>query len=127
MRWPFVSRARMEDGIAVRDAQIVDLKKQVAELTEERKLQSDFITMGGHHLSLYGLIKPPAIEEEEEPKEETELKDVPATRARQFARKREAANMQVFREEEGESARLIKEMQDAGIRAAEEKGLQANA
>jgi hypothetical protein len=119
----------MEDGIAVRDAQIADLKKQVAELTEERKLQSDFIAVRSNNASIYGLIKPPAIEEEDDPKDEMELKDVPATRARQFARKREAANMLTFRTEEDEADRLIRGIQEAGIKAAEEaaKGLQAQA
>ena len=126
MRFPFVSRDRYEETKAVSEVRISDLSLQVKELTEERKRLADFIAVRSNNASLYGLIKPPEIEDDEPVAAAEEIEDLPPTRARQFAKRAEEKNVRTFRAEEDEVTRLLAEVTAAGRKAAE-SGQQAQA
>ena len=122
MRFPWVSRERLEEAIRIRDTIIDKLQAQVTELTTERKLQSDFIAVRSNNASIYGLIKPAHEEADEEPKEEIEA--APPSRARQFARSVERKNEEHHRAELAESQRLLDDVIAEGHKAAEAKSPQ---
>lgn len=129
MQWPWVSRERLIEAIAVRDSRILELQKQLDDLNRERKRLTDFIAVRSNNLSIYGEIKPPREEEEPEAPESTndieeQLKAIPPSRARAYAKKREEENLQRFDQENTEAERLLAEMQEAGRRAAEEQAKQ---
>lgn len=124
MQWPWVSRERLLEAIAVRDSQIAKLEKERSDLEKERRRLLDFIAVRSNGISIYGEIKPPREDEPEpEPdgKDIGELKAIPPTRARSFQRAVEERNMAAFKKENEEAERLVAEMQEAGRRAAEAK------
>ena len=118
MRFPFVSRERLDEAISVRESRITDLGEQVRALTEERKRLSDFIAVRSNNMSVYGLVNPLKEEEEAIDPKATEPDAVPPGRARQFAQRVQEKNEKQFRTEEAEAERVISSAIEAGKQAA---------
>jgi hypothetical protein len=129
MRWPWVSRERLADAIAVRDARISELTLENRTLTAERHKLMDFIAVRSNNLSIFGEVLPPREDEADtEPgKPEKEADWIrPVSRARAFAQGIERENIKRFSKEEAEAQRLIDNAIEEGRRAAEKNASTSN-
>lgn len=122
MQWPWISRERLTEAIAIRDSQIGKLEKALADLEKERRRLLDFIAVRSNGISIYGEIKAPQDGPEPEPEDKDigEMPAIPPTRARSFQRQRDQMNRAKYEKDQAEADRLINEAIEEGRKAAEE-------